>query len=421
MSQQLEYDWIIVGGGVAGISIAEILARNGLKVLILEKEPYLGSKLTGVFQEWFHTGLLYSIQNDSHFTSKYLLGAIDDMFSYYSGYKNMNIKPGFKGFKIDNEGWFIDNPMIYSFYKDKFNLKWNYKISKAIWFANQIKNYDFLRRRIGDLTFLYKFNLKDLFNSYPSLIENTKTIKSNDYGINSRRLLNDLLSIIKINNGSIKTSTNVKSIKSVNNKVIVTTDKEVYFSKKLVICAAGGINKFSKYKVKKHFAPILVLEGLKKNTKSFVHLHSNPYKSINLIKTSDNIGLGGGISFSNKDQVMPYIDYCLNLHKQINSDIKLIDYYIPEKEELVVKNEDRNYQFHIKNISKNVYGVVLGKFTLMFSLAPEFFRKMYGYNSSTNIKNINQSKHINKLLSKLEWEKIYLNKVKNNGYYKNSK
>ena len=140
-----------------------------------------------------------------------------------------------------------------------------------------------------------------------------------------------------------------------------------------------------------------------------------------MIKTSDNIGLGGGISFSNKDQVMPYIDYCLNLHKQINSDIKLIDYYIPEKEELVVKNEDRNYQFHIKNISKNVYGVILGKFTLMFSLAPEFFRKMYGYNSSTNIKNINQSKHINKLLSKLEWEKIYLNKVKNNGYYKNSK
>ena len=416
MSKQLEYDWIIVGGGVAGISIAEILARNGLRVLLLEKEPYLGSKLTGVFQEWFHTGLLYSIQNDSHFTSKYLLGAIDDMFSYYSEYTNMNIKPGFKGFTIDKQGWFIDNPMIYSFYKDKFNLKWNYKITKALWFANQIKNYDFIRRRIGDLSFLYKFNLKDLINSYPSFSEEKKTVKSNDYGINSRKLLHDLLLTIKINNGKIKTSTDVKSIENFKGIVKVNTDKNVYFSKKLVICAAGGINRFSKYKVRKHFAPILVLEGLKKNTKSFVHLHSNPYKSINLIKTSDNIGLGGGISFSDKEKVMPYINYSVKLHKKINNDIKLIDFYIPEKEELIVENEDRNYQFHIKNLSKNIYGVVLGKFTLMFSLAPEFYRKIYGINSSMNIKNTKPTKSMIKLLSKLEWEKIYSKKVKKNGH-----
>ncbi|MDC3116598.1 FAD-binding oxidoreductase [Alphaproteobacteria bacterium] len=416
MSKQLEYDWIIVGGGVAGISIAEILARNGLRVLLLEKEPYLGSKLTGVFQEWFHTGLLYSIQNDSHFTSKYLLGAIDDMFSYYSEYTNMNIKPGFRGFTVDKQGWFIDNPMIYSFYKDKFNLKWNYKITKALWFANQIKNYDFIRRRIGDLSFLYKFNLKDLINSYPSFSEEKKTVKSNDYGINSRKLLHDLLLTIKINNGKIKTSTDVKSIEKFNGIVKVSTDKNVYYSKKLVICAAGGINSFSKYKVRKHFAPILVLKGLKKNTKSFVHLHSNPYKSINLTKTSDDIGLGGGISFSDKEKVMPYINYSVNLHKKINSDIKLIDFYIPEKEELIVENEDRNYQFHIKNLSENIYGVVLGKFTLMFSLAPEFYRRIYGINSSMNIQNTKQTKNINKLLSKLEWEKIYLKKVKKNGY-----
>ena len=410
MSEKLEYDWIIVGGGVAGISIAEILSRNGLKIWLLEKEKYLGSRLTGVFQEWFHTGLLYSIQNDSHYTSKYLLGAIDDMFSYYSDYQKMNIIPGFKGFSLEKDGWFMNNPMYYSFYKDKFNLKWNYKISKALWFANQIENYDFIRRRIGDLSFLYKFNFKDLINSYPSWSQSRKIVKSLDYGINSRILLDDLLLTIKNNSGVIKTSCNVKNIENYKQKVKVVTDNKTYFGKKVVVCSAGGISRFSNYKVKKHYAPIMVLKGLNKNTNSFVHLHSNPYKSINLLKKTEDIGIGGGISFSDKEKVMPYIDYSINLHKKINNNISLIDYYIAEKEELIVNNEDRNYQFHIKNLSKNVYGVILGKFTLMFSLAPEFYRQIYGVNSTVSIKKSSTKNNTNKLLSKLEWEKIYSKK-----------
>ena len=31
------YDWIVVGGGVSGISVAEILSREGKSVLLIEK------------------------------------------------------------------------------------------------------------------------------------------------------------------------------------------------------------------------------------------------------------------------------------------------------------------------------------------------------------------------------------------------
>ena len=40
------YDWIIVGGGIAGISIAEILSREGHSVALIEKNKKLASVAT---------------------------------------------------------------------------------------------------------------------------------------------------------------------------------------------------------------------------------------------------------------------------------------------------------------------------------------------------------------------------------------
>ena len=43
-----KYDWIIVGGGIAGITSAEILTREGFSVLLLEKNDTLASETTKV-------------------------------------------------------------------------------------------------------------------------------------------------------------------------------------------------------------------------------------------------------------------------------------------------------------------------------------------------------------------------------------
>ena len=49
------YDYAIVGGGITGIALAEILSRkSGSSVLLIEKEGELGSKTTGGFHEWLH-------------------------------------------------------------------------------------------------------------------------------------------------------------------------------------------------------------------------------------------------------------------------------------------------------------------------------------------------------------------------------
>ena len=38
------YEWIVIGGGIAGITIAEILSRENKSVLLIEKNKYLLGK-----------------------------------------------------------------------------------------------------------------------------------------------------------------------------------------------------------------------------------------------------------------------------------------------------------------------------------------------------------------------------------------
>ena len=48
-----KYDWIIIGGGVSGISVAEILCRENKSVLLIEKNKLLASETSKEFHEWY--------------------------------------------------------------------------------------------------------------------------------------------------------------------------------------------------------------------------------------------------------------------------------------------------------------------------------------------------------------------------------
>ena len=75
------FDWIIVGGGIAGISLSEVLTREGHSVVLIEKNKKLASETTREFHEWVHTGSLYTLVKDKMKTLKYVLGSLDDLFS----------------------------------------------------------------------------------------------------------------------------------------------------------------------------------------------------------------------------------------------------------------------------------------------------------------------------------------------------
>ena len=54
------YDWVVVGAGICGVAVSEILSRSGYKVLIIEAKNKICSDTSGLFHEWLHTGALPS-------------------------------------------------------------------------------------------------------------------------------------------------------------------------------------------------------------------------------------------------------------------------------------------------------------------------------------------------------------------------
>ena len=74
-----KYEWGVIGSGIAGIAIAEILTRQGHSVVLIEKNKTLASETTLEFHEWLHTGALYTLVPDRLKTLRFILGAIDDL------------------------------------------------------------------------------------------------------------------------------------------------------------------------------------------------------------------------------------------------------------------------------------------------------------------------------------------------------
>jgi len=153
-------------------------------------------------------------------------------------------------------------------------------------------------------------------------------------------------------------------------------------AKNMAVCLGGDIEKFSDLKINKSYAPIAVVKKIKSDTKSFVELDCFKKNCINIITKGKSFGLIGGISLSKKHQVQKYFDFMINEHKKINPEMEVLEKYIGIKNEVFQKKENRNYLFHINSSKKykNVWSVIPGKFTLAFSIAPEFYRIVYKKN-----------------------------------------
>jgi hypothetical protein len=98
-----------------------------------------------------------------------------------------------------------------------------------------------------------------------------------------------------------------------------------------------------------------------------------------MLTKENNIALIGGISLNNKEKCDKYLDYVIDEHKKLNPDLRVLNKYLGEKNEITFKGQDRNYLYHIYHHEelKNVWSIIPGKFTLAFSLAPEFYRTIY--------------------------------------------
>jgi hypothetical protein len=117
----IEYvDVVVIGGGIAGVAIAEYLARHSsLSIKVLERSPQLGTGSSGKLEGWFHTGALYSGQDDGQ-TFLNCVNGVEDLINLYSPYFddrcNLDLEEVQSGcyrpaIASNPNGWFSPNPV----------------------------------------------------------------------------------------------------------------------------------------------------------------------------------------------------------------------------------------------------------------------------------------------------------------------
>ena len=409
------YDWIVVGSGIAGITIAEILSREGFSVSVLEKNPQLASETSKVFHEWLHTGSLYTLFPDKLLTLRYLLGAIDDIFEFYSSFPSMNLIPQTEGFLVDSDGWFNEEKIHFKYRNRKLNPIWLSIVSRSQNLLEMINQHDWLRRRAGSCYGSSEVKFMARFEKIPKLLADKKKfseIISPDITMNSRVILHDLYSVCMNRGVSFINNCEVLSTLQLKNKVEVVTSQGNFIARNVVICAPDFNSSCFNLPLKRSFAPIAVIDSVPEEMPSFVELDYFTKTCINLIKKPDGIAQAGGISMSSQKRADEYIEYVIAQHRKLIPNMNVLGVYTGIKKELTIKGNNRNYLYHTIKQSHNVWSVVLGKFTLAFSLAPEFYRQVYKKNpmkvmADSDINKIYNEQISSNLIAKTSWQEVY--------------
>jgi len=413
----MKYEWAVVGGGIAGITTAEILTRQGHSCVLIEKNQTLASETTAGFHEWLHTGALFTLIPDRLLTLKYVIGAIDDLLEYYSSYQGMNIEPTVSGLSLNNikGNWFQDNYINFKFRTKnrKITLPWIYGVARAISLIEKIHQHDWLRRKAGVLE-PFKVNRSRRVTSliFDILKHRDKfyEIETPDFTMNSRNLLRDLMATAIKNGLKLSLSNEIIKINKNGNYNILVGERNSIQAKNVALCNSHAISKFYDINIKTSYAPISIVSGLTQDAKSFVELDYFPKNCINLLTKGNGIGQIGGITFKDIRKCKQYLNFVFQAHKRYQNNLKELHRYNGIKSEITFKNQPRGYLYQIVNLDKNIWALIPGKFTLAFSMAPEFYRTIYNKNPHKHFETIKGSEERDKYVS----DTIWMQTIKNN-------
>lgn len=410
------FDVVVAGAGIAGIASAEILARNGLKVLIIDSNKKYCSFSSSQQHGWYHLGSLYSIFPNNNYLKSMLVG-LECLIKNYKCFDGMNIninKNGKLNFKNKKNGWINNERINYIIasrndqdfkkknIKDIFDIiDWEKKIKKFISRHGRYESYDW--NKLNASNFIPDANLLDYRKKIikkPNITglkldkDTHFLMEGYDRTMKSYNIANDLFSSFLQNKGRYKVSTKFIKSKKKNNNFEIYTNKGNFLCKYFINATGYNLKKHNstKFKVKSVYSPIAVFYPplIKKN---FVRLTPKKNETINhlLHKTETNktysvVGCGMDANYKSKKIVEKKL---INLCKKNFVNFKkscLVGLYSGLKTEYVKKDGDRHYEFKIHEKEKNHFLVVPGKFTLCFSLASQILKIILKKNNSKIIK-----------------------------------
>jgi glycine/D-amino acid oxidase-like deaminating enzyme len=423
----MKFDIIIVGAGGAGIAVAEMISRDNLKVLLLEKNEYASDEASSAHHGWFHMGSLYAIFPKNNFM-RTLIGGTEDLLKYYSNFSNMNIiLNSFGKIKTDNTklgAWFTGKPIDYivacrndadftlknskTIYKKLrsilFRASWHLMIRKFIGRHAVFTNHDWNKKKLGSKS-IPKAGIWHHRRSMISeceidglnLSKNTHIkIFGFDQTMNAPSISKDLLNSFIDNGGDYSTSTEVTEIKRKNGVWIVNSANKTFTADKVLLCAGKWLDAIEmdvveKPKVRKSLSPLLIVyPKLIKN--NFVRMTPFVDKTINhLVHGSPGeeysvIGCGLYADQNSSESELQEMEN--TLLEKVESifpnfpQSQFYEIYWGTKTEYISGVNERNYQYSINSLGENIWYLVPGKYSLIFSVAVNTYKKIFKRNPS---------------------------------------
>ena len=193
----------VLGSGIAGLSVAEILSRNGWTITLLESAAELGGQASRATQNWLHTGWLYAaLPNKSA-----MLGCSEALRLFRpiyggvlpAGVVNVDVAGGSVSYPASDSGWFSSERLHYVYATAAAELSW---LEGVAW-RRHLRSVVFPRlRALGyntaptsalapDLSALL-----DAWEGDPNGHSKYSVVRSTDAQINTRRVLDTLLQLL---------------------------------------------------------------------------------------------------------------------------------------------------------------------------------------------------------------------------------
>ena len=388
-ASQRTLDFAVVGGGIAGLAIAELLQRSGASVVLIEKNKTLCSEASGEQQGWFHTGALYTALPDQFFF-RAMVGNLDDLIDYYRAFPNMNLRVDKHVSSSSPEGWFSNRTNFYAYTNCK-GVSWKWKVPwffalqrakrRMSWFENLDASRS-LSRQMSKASKPLKFVLHT-----PSLgvklDEIAFVLKSRDRAMNTRLIIEDLLRSFLGYGGVIRTETKVQSVeKGCVIAEATSGESPVTISARHIILTTGKESTAFTSNIRVVMSPLLVVCPALVDV-NFIKMSPDMKDTINHIYHRFNgldYSLIGNAVYHDPQDCTGSRREMLRQHmvekaRKVFGDFddRRAEIYFGSKTEVTSSSFLRNYLYQI--VDRGTYTLALpGKFSLCFSLAANVCR-----------------------------------------------
>ena len=419
MTSANTYDYAIVGGGIAGLATAELLARAGKSVVLLERDGKLCQQASASHHGWFHFGSLYSIFPQNQFL-RTMVGGVEDLLAYYSGFPGMNISVAENGrlvFPQQQDAWFRDEPIEYivcarndpDFDMRSFDGIRNY--AKKVFFLStwELAIKQFISRH-------QRFHKHDWGGSLPAShwipragwadysrdvitkpnhpdinldIDTHFRIVGYDRPMRATSIITDLAASLLGAGGDIRTGTEVERLeKTGRGRRLVLKGGQTIDAGTVILAAGKWLGRFLSHAedVKVMASPLLVTYPAVAK-RNFVRMTPFVEKSVNHLhheidgRTYSLIGGGYFADPNDPVAVARAGDKLKEMASKVFPALEKADVqetYLGYKTEIVAKSGERNYQYLIRDVDDGVIAILPGKFSLGFSLAVNLYKRLLG-------------------------------------------